>query len=246
MEISFRYRDKGPGLPYRAGASLTCLPVRAILLSHVYLDPANRGKLRALASQGCSITAAVPGGIVGEDGGVRLAPIPVSGDANGRPPAVESPLRRFSTTSGRCGQIEEEPSSPAAAVTPATRHTGGALQLGEPARHRLLGTPPDIPAPCRQGRHRQRATAALLRDGLGTQRSSPSTGPCPPPPIAHPTIGLAIHSSAASSRTRCGRPPPGLRHDMGHGRSPWPVPAPAGTGRGPALRLASASGGWVG
>jgi hypothetical protein len=64
--------------------------VRAVILSHIYADPANRAKLRALAGLGVSLTAAVPDrwssgdGVSratewGEDGGVRIVPIPVRG-----------------------------------------------------------------------------------------------------------------------------------------------------------------------
>jgi glycosyltransferase involved in cell wall biosynthesis len=64
--------------------------VRTIILSHLYADPANRAKLRALARLGVSVTAAVPDRWVsqagtalrtraGEDEGVQVAPIPVGG-----------------------------------------------------------------------------------------------------------------------------------------------------------------------
>jgi len=63
--------------------------VRAVVVSHTYLDPANRGKLRALTALGCSIAVAVPdrwihaaGGAPvaaawGDDGGVGFVPVPV-------------------------------------------------------------------------------------------------------------------------------------------------------------------------
>jgi glycosyltransferase involved in cell wall biosynthesis len=54
--------------------------VRAIILSHLYLDPDRRGKLRALAGMGVSLTVAVPGGNSTEDHGVRLASIPAKGN----------------------------------------------------------------------------------------------------------------------------------------------------------------------
>ncbi len=69
--------------------------MRAVVLSRVYADPANRSKLRALAGLGCSIAAVVPAtwgrspdGLVreaafGDDGGVRIIPIAVTGDAAG-------------------------------------------------------------------------------------------------------------------------------------------------------------------
>jgi glycosyltransferase involved in cell wall biosynthesis len=54
--------------------------VRALLISHFYSDPEHRGKLRALAGQGVDLLVAIPGGAAGLDSGVRLTPIPASGD----------------------------------------------------------------------------------------------------------------------------------------------------------------------
>ncbi len=104
--------------------------MRAIILSHLYLDPAQRGKLRALAGQGVTLVAAVPGGLAGEDGSVRLAPIPVRGD-----PADPERLRwnraaiRRLLTEVRPSllQIEEEPATQAAAVA-----ASEAVRLGIP------------------------------------------------------------------------------------------------------------------
>lgn len=77
--------------------------MRAVILSHLYLDPDRRGKLRALAGMGVSLTVAVPGGATTEDAGVRLASIPVGNRkvirallADRRPDLI---------------QIEEEPGS---------------------------------------------------------------------------------------------------------------------------------------
>lgn len=65
--------------------------MRAVLISSAYADPAARAKLRALVAQGAVITAAAPaewlprGAVApapvarGEDGGVRIVPIPVRG-----------------------------------------------------------------------------------------------------------------------------------------------------------------------
>ncbi len=64
--------------------------MRAAIVSHLYADPANRAKLKALAGLGVSVTAAVPdrwvsnGGThettgAGNDGGVQVIPIPVRG-----------------------------------------------------------------------------------------------------------------------------------------------------------------------
>jgi hypothetical protein len=67
--------------------------VRALVISRVYADPAARGKLRALASLGVTVSAAVPdrwvpAGLVqqqqtawGDDAGVRTVPVPLRGSA---------------------------------------------------------------------------------------------------------------------------------------------------------------------
>ncbi|HUR95873.1 MAG TPA: glycosyltransferase family 4 protein [Gemmatimonadales bacterium] len=67
--------------------------MRALVISRIYADPANRGKLRALAGLGVTVAAAVPDrwvptGLVqpqqttwGDDGGVRTVPIPIRGSA---------------------------------------------------------------------------------------------------------------------------------------------------------------------
>jgi len=104
--------------------------VRAIILSHVYLDPDRRGKLRALAGQGATVVAAVPGGDAQEDAGVRLAPIPVKGDREA-PESLhwdQRALRRlFGDVRPDVVQIEEEPDSQLAAAASAE-----ALRLGVP------------------------------------------------------------------------------------------------------------------
>lgn len=94
--------------------------MRAIILSHTYLDAANRGKLRALVGQGVTLTVAVPGGVTGEDGGVRIAPIPTKGDLSD--PAnlgwSRGALKRLLTDfRPDVVQIEEEPGTHAAATT---------------------------------------------------------------------------------------------------------------------------------
>src|SRR6185295_14127578 len=67
--------------------------VRALVISRVYADPMARGKLRALASLGVTVSAAVPdrwvpAGLVqqqqtawGDDGGVRTVPVPMRGSS---------------------------------------------------------------------------------------------------------------------------------------------------------------------
>jgi glycosyltransferase involved in cell wall biosynthesis len=54
--------------------------VRALILSHLYIDPSSRGKLRALAGGGIDLMLALPGGTLGLDGGIRITPVPVKGD----------------------------------------------------------------------------------------------------------------------------------------------------------------------
>ncbi len=57
--------------------------MRAVVVSHRYSDPANRAKLRALASLGVAVTVAVPDQRNSKSGtndaGVRVVPIPVRG-----------------------------------------------------------------------------------------------------------------------------------------------------------------------
>jgi glycosyltransferase involved in cell wall biosynthesis len=104
--------------------------VRAIILSHVYVDSDRRGKLRALAGQGAAIVAAVPGGMAEEDAGVRLAPIPVRGNPEHPESLRWNPraLRRlFADARPDIVQIEEEPDSRLAALASAE-----ALRLGVP------------------------------------------------------------------------------------------------------------------
>ena len=64
--------------------------MRAVIVSHIYADPANRAKLRSLAGLGASLAVAVPDRWVSNDGrshrttwdddsGVRVVPVPVRG-----------------------------------------------------------------------------------------------------------------------------------------------------------------------
>jgi glycosyltransferase involved in cell wall biosynthesis len=90
--------------------------VRAVVVSHTYLDPALRGKLKALVALGYAISVAVPeqweepqGSSLkaawGTDGGVRVVPIPVSGTRWNR-----SALRSlFTDFRPDIVQVEEEP-----------------------------------------------------------------------------------------------------------------------------------------
>lgn len=90
--------------------------MRAVILSHLYLDPERRGKLRALAGMGVSLTVGVPGGGTSEDSGVRLASIPAKGDPEGPACHWNRKAIRALLTDRRPDllQIEEEPWTSAA------------------------------------------------------------------------------------------------------------------------------------
>jgi glycosyltransferase involved in cell wall biosynthesis len=137
--------------------------MRAVVLSHAYLEPSRRGRLRALAGLGCEIAAAVPDrwplmpGILTrpkweDEGGVRFVPVPVGGQIedpeevrwSGR--ALRRMLKEYRPD---ILQIEEEPWTRAAARAAAdarklripfvahTRHTPD-LPLGARMRRRSV------------------------------------------------------------------------------------------------------------
>lgn len=106
--------------------------MRAIVVSPTYIDPATRGKLRALVGLGCTVSVAVParwaptarGPVLsaawGDDGGIRIVPIPVSGERGDQVRWSGSDLHRlFSEFRPDIIQIEAEPATPAAAVASA-------------------------------------------------------------------------------------------------------------------------------
>ncbi len=106
--------------------------MRAVIVSHTYIDPATRGKLKALAGLGCTLTVAVParwsptlrGPVLsaswGNDGGVRLVPIPVSGDRGEGVRWQSRELHRLlSDFRPDIVQIEAEAWTPAAATASA-------------------------------------------------------------------------------------------------------------------------------
>ncbi len=172
--------------------------MRAVILSHVYLDPERRGKLRALAGAGATIAVAVPGGIATEDHGVRFVPIPAGGDL--RDPALTSwDARAIHTLLADFRpdivQIEEEPWSVAA-----SRAATQAARLKIPAvvwsRERLR------PSGLFQRRRESRALRAArggiganavavqrLREGLPGRPviGLPQFGVPLPPPVERPT-----------------------------------------------------------
>jgi glycosyltransferase involved in cell wall biosynthesis len=106
-------------VPAHAHATTINFPgVRALLVSHFYSDPEHRGKLRALAGQGVDLLVAIPGGAAGLDNGVRLTPIPASGDPETpemlrwSSPAIRRVISDFQPD---LIQVEESPASAVAA-----------------------------------------------------------------------------------------------------------------------------------
>lgn len=122
---------------FSAGFLHPGLPVRVLLLSHAYADPARRGKAQALARLGHAVTLAVPDAWPGPDGGaparvphsddgrIRVVPLPVSGTP-GLPAETRwsrRALRRLLTEfRPDLVQVEEEPGTPGAAVAAAAAH----------------------------------------------------------------------------------------------------------------------------
>jgi glycosyltransferase involved in cell wall biosynthesis len=115
--------------------------VRTVIVSHTYADPANRGKLRALAGQGCTLAVAVPDRwtppgrleplttTYGDDAGVRITPIAVRGtDRRGAPARWKaSALKRLiSDFRPDIVQVEEEPGTAVAASVAAMARKLGA------------------------------------------------------------------------------------------------------------------------
>src|SRR3989442_11092910 len=183
--------------------------MRVLVISHTYITPANRGKLRALAARGLDVTVGVPQrwreeGVLGRtlevawerQNGVEVSPVPV------RHPGSPDVLR--------CGgrsllsllrdkrpdliQVEAEPTARAARqVVRVARH----LRL--PAvlfTHQNVALPLPPLARWRQRRTLRRlkgviagseAAAALVRGlvpGLAVAGIPPPRGPVPPPPPA--------------------------------------------------------------
>ena len=137
--------------------------VRAVIVSHVYANPASRGKLHALVGQGAAVAVAVPARWTppgssesietpfAEDNGVRIVPIPTSGrEPGGAPTAWRAGALRRLLTDFRPDvvQIEEEPTTRVAAgVTRLARpaqDSGARLQRRQPASH--LPAPASAPA----------------------------------------------------------------------------------------------------
>jgi glycosyltransferase involved in cell wall biosynthesis len=107
------------------------LTLRAVVIARTYINPAHRGKLRALAGNGCAVAVAVPehwnqpitGGslsaVWGDDAGVRIVPVRVRtlGASNAGAVWDRSTLRKLLRDfRPDVVQIEEEPWSQVAAV----------------------------------------------------------------------------------------------------------------------------------
>src|ERR1044072_3603555 len=109
---------------------------RVLVLSHTYLQPAHRGKLRALAARGLEVTVAIPQrwrepwfgrpiDVAWErQGGLEVFPLPARGPPKYSGSALKALLRARRPD---LVQIEEDPASPAARQV-----CGAARRLGIP------------------------------------------------------------------------------------------------------------------
>lgn len=91
--------------------------MRALVVSGLYADSQQRGKLRALAGLGVELAVAIPNGVVGLDAGVRLIPIEAAGDpTDGNALRWDRRALRRALSDYRPAlvQIEEEPGTQAA------------------------------------------------------------------------------------------------------------------------------------
>lgn len=180
--------------------------MRAALLSHSYLDPAARGKLKALAGLGCAIAVAVPERWPGPDGrgevvatfldhaGVRIVPIRVSGGAD--PRWHQGDLERLlSDFRPEVVQVEEPAASRGAAL---------ALKIAERLRlprvlHSWQSLPPQLGwLAARRGRRALRRASALL---AGNRRAATLLGQSRPgvPLSTIPQLGVTPPLSVSRS-----------------------------------------------
>jgi glycosyltransferase involved in cell wall biosynthesis len=190
--------------------------VRAVIVSHLYADPANRAKLRSLAGLGVSLAVAVPDKWAGsdgksqstswgDDGGVRVVPIPVIGRV-ADPSRLHwnaKTLRRLLTDfRPDLIHIEEEPWT-----QPASLALGLARRLGIRS---VLSTADSLPGRYSIAQRFRRERSLRLATGviganrlalaLATKRrpkvphlALPQIGITPPPAVARqPHAGLAI------------------------------------------------------
>jgi glycosyltransferase involved in cell wall biosynthesis len=190
--------------------------VRAVVVSHLYADPANRAKLRALAGLGVALTAAVPDrwttseGVsqsagAGDDAGVQVVPIPVRGSMKdpGRLQWNAKLLRRLlADFKPDLIHVEEEPwSQPAAVGLRMARRLGipGVLATAESLpRSYTLGQRFRRERSLRQaagviGSNNLALALAIKRRPTVPQISLPHLGVTPPPVAPRvPHSGLAI------------------------------------------------------
>jgi len=190
--------------------------MRAVIVSHLYADPANRAKLRCLAGLGVSLAVAVPdrwaandrrvhGTQWGDDSGVRVVPVPVRGRMSepGRLHWNAKTLRRLLTDfRPDLLHIEEEPWTQPASVS---------LRLARRLGIRtVLSTAESLPrvSGLRQRLRRERSlrlaqgiiAANRLALGLATKRrpstphlTLPQIGVTPPPQVPRVTHqGMAL------------------------------------------------------
>jgi glycosyltransferase involved in cell wall biosynthesis len=200
--------------------------VRAIIVSHLYADPANRAKLRSLAGLGVALAVAVPdrwcssdgvsyGTQSGDDGGFRVVPIPVRGPV-GQPERLlwnASTLRRLVTDfRPDLLHIEEEPWTQAATL---------AIRLARRQVIRsVLSTAESLPRSYsiaqrfRRERNLRAATGVIgtnrLALALATKRrlaaphlTLPQLGVSPPPAVprvSHPALGIGFFGRLVPER----------------------------------------------
>jgi glycosyltransferase involved in cell wall biosynthesis len=179
--------------------------VRAVIVSHLYADPANRAKLRSLAGLGVSLAVAVPdrwaandgrshGTAWGDDAGVRVIPVSVRGQVAEPTRLRWNPktLRRLLTDyRPDLLHIEEEPWTQPAAVL--LRLARG---LGIPS---ILSTAESLPGghTLRQ-RFRRERNLRLARGIIGANRLALALATKRRPTVPHvilPQIGVTPPSA---------------------------------------------------
>jgi glycosyltransferase involved in cell wall biosynthesis len=190
--------------------------VRAVIVSHLYADPANREKLRSLAGLGVSLAVAVPdrwaandglshGTTWGDDTGVRVIPVAVRGRVAepGRLRWSPKTLKRLLTDyRPDVLHIEEEPWSQPAAVSlrlarrlgiPTVLSTAESLPGGHSLRQRFRRERNLRLAGGIIGANRLALTLAVKRRPTIPQVILPQIGVTPPAAVPRVThSGLAI------------------------------------------------------
>lgn len=143
-----------------------CQPLKAVVVSRLYAEPANRGKLEALAALGCSITAVVPTPVgdaatpaAGDQAGVGVVPIPARRSSERELRWSRRALRRaLAELRPELVQVEEEPW---------TEVAGAVAALARRLRYRLcLFSAEGIPAPLSPAARLRRARALRRASGL--------------------------------------------------------------------------------